>query len=514
MRVLFVLNKPERELEIMNKVIKWMVQEELQTTTKILDFHENQFISNILEFSPNIIFTFPFSAYPVSTPFYIIKYLLNCHIICFRTEGILNFNSEKHLKGLIGLDRYGSNIVDYELVWGNKAADLLSKGLVRHSIISSKERVKAFGYPNYECYFENNRLSTLDIPQKLRNRIQHYPREHILFFVTGFALADYTREDLIRAGDLFDVNNKNEFEYELAQKILLSEQTAQLRDLWIKTIIETAKKHSDVLFIIKSHPTENIVNARKGTDRYREFENYPNIVYFSEPVSIISVMQKCGIFFHYGSTTAAEAFLLKVPTVLVTSGGIMLDDLQWPTNRTIDIRDLPGLVNEQLTSPLQFKMVPDIEEILSGAFNIQKEHLSRRTPYLPSKDIAEFLLSLKDDTPQQISASDPYLTEAVKLQGKEAIHYLLNTGSRFYESQEYSSALKAFNNTLSLSNSIGLRIAGLHYARALCFLKNGNYDSAEKALLNELAIDPTHKESIDTLKAINTSQGLTNKQSL
>ena len=119
----------------------------------------------------------------------------------------------------------------------------------------------------------------------------------------------------------------------------------------------------------------------------------------------------------------------------------MLDDLRWPTNRTIDIRDLPGLVNEQLTSPLQFEMVPDIEEILSGAFNIQKEHLSRRTPYLPSKDIAEFLLSLKDDTPQQISASDPYLTEAVKLQGKEAIHYLLNTGSMFYQTQKFSPAL-------------------------------------------------------------------------
>ena len=69
MRVLFVLNKPERELEIMNNIIKWMVQDEPETTTTILDFHENQFISKILEFSPNIIFTFPFSAYPVSTRF-------------------------------------------------------------------------------------------------------------------------------------------------------------------------------------------------------------------------------------------------------------------------------------------------------------------------------------------------------------------------------------------------------------------------------------------------------------
>ena len=220
------------------------------------------------------------------------------------------------------------------------------------------------------------------------------------------------------------------------------------------------------------------------------------------------------MFFHYGSTTAAESYLLKIPSVLISAKKIEDRDLKLPSKKTINIFDLPDTVREHLTSPLKFEEIKEIEDILSGAFNINKEHLYKKTPYLPSKDIAEFLLSLKDDTPQQISASDPYLTEAVKLQGKEAIHYLLNTGSRFYESQEYSSALKAFNNTLSLSNSIGLRIAGLHYARALCFLKNGNYDLAEKALLNELAIDPTHKESIDTLKAINTSQGLTNKQSL
>ena len=34
MRVLFVLNKPERELEIMHKIIKWMVQKSLKQLPK------------------------------------------------------------------------------------------------------------------------------------------------------------------------------------------------------------------------------------------------------------------------------------------------------------------------------------------------------------------------------------------------------------------------------------------------------------------------------------------------
>ena len=86
------------------------------------------------------------------------------------------------------MDRYGSNIVDYELVWGNKAADLLAKGLVRHSIISSKERVKAFGYPNYECYFENNHLNMLDILKIEKQNTTLRQRTYFIFcnrFRTG-----------------------------------------------------------------------------------------------------------------------------------------------------------------------------------------------------------------------------------------------------------------------------------------------------------------------------------------
>ena len=514
MKVLFVLNKPERELEIMDKVINWMVQKEPETTIKILDFREDRFISKILEFSPNIIFTFPFTAYPVSAPFYIVKYLLNCYIVCFTTEGLLQFNSEKQIKSHIGFDQYGNNIADYELVWGKKVAESEAKELMKQNKISSLERVKAFGYPNYEPYFNDKDTATFDILPILKSKIDDYPKEKTLFFITGFAFADYKKEDIIRAGDMFDVNDKENFKCRLEKTMNIAKECATLRSLWIEKIIEIAETHPEVLIIVKSHPVENIMNTRIGIDRYEVFNNYRNIAYISELVRIIDIMPFSSVFFHYGSTTAAEAYLLKVPSVSITLKIIEDEYLKLPSTKAINIFDLPRFVNDHLTSPLQFEVVPDIEEILSGAFNIHKEHLSRRTPYLPSKDIAEFLLSLKDDTPQQISASDPYLTEAVKLQGKEAIHYLLNTGSRFYESQEYSSALKAFNNTLSLSNSIGLRIAGLHYARALCFLKNGNYDLAEKALLNELAIDPTHKESIDTLKAINTSQGLTNKQSL
>ena len=49
------------------------------------------------------------------------------------------------------------------------------------------------------------------------------------------------------------------------------------------------------------------------------------------------------------------------------------------------------------------------------------------------------------------------MAEAVKLQGQEAIHYLLNAGSKYFEAQIFVS-LKAFNNAISLSNSIGLQL--------------------------------------------------------
>lgn len=502
MRVLFVLNKPERELEIMHKIIKWMVQKEPETTTKILDFHEDRFISKILEFSPNIIFTFPFSAYPVSTPFYIVKYLLNCYIVCFRTEGVLNFNSEKHLKSLIGLDRYGNNIVDYELVWGKKAAEFIANGLLKQGKIDSQERVKDFGYPNYEPYFDSKRTDALDIPSQLKIKICNYSKQNTLFFVTGFAFADYTKEDIVRAGDLFDVNDKENFNNELEKIDHKVKECAKLRSLWIEKIIDIAETHPEALIIVKSHPTENILNVRIGIDQYQVFRQYCNIVYISESVRIIDIMPCCSVFFHYGSTTAAESYLLKVPTVLITSKNIDCDDLKWPPTCTVDIFDLPKLVKDHLLSPLQFERNQKIEDLLSNAFNVTNDHLLRKIPYLPSKDIADFLLSLKNDTPQQISASDTYLAEAVKLQGQEAIHYLLNAGSKYFEAQEYSSALKAFNNAISLSNSIGLRITGLHYACAMCFLKRNNLAFAEKELLAELSINPGHTQASEVLKSV------------
>src|SRR3972149_3880548 len=175
MRALFVLNKPEREFEIMNNIINWIVQKEPETTIKMLDFREDRFISKTLEYSPNIIFTFPFTAYPVSTPFYIVKYLLNCHIVCFTTEGLLNFNSEKQIKRHIGFDRYGNAIVDYELVWGKKVAESEAKELLKQDKISSLERVKDFGYPNYEPYFNDKDTAISNIPPILKVKIDDYP---------------------------------------------------------------------------------------------------------------------------------------------------------------------------------------------------------------------------------------------------------------------------------------------------------------------------------------------------
>ncbi len=513
MRVLFVLNKPERELETMDKIANWMVQKEPEITTKKLDFREKQFLSKILEFSPNIIFTFPFTAYTVSTPFYIVKYLLKCHIVCFTTEGLLNFNSEKQIKRQIGLDRYGKNIVDYELVWGEKVAEVEAKELLKQDKISSIERVKDFGYPKYEMYFNGKDTATFDIPPILKNKINDYPKEKTFFFVTGFAFADYTKEDIIRAGDMVDVNDKEYFECQLNKALNSAKEDATLRALWIEKIIEIAEIHPEVLIIVKSHPVENILNTRIGIDRYEVFKNYRNIVYISEPASIIDIMPVCSVFFHYGSTTAVEACLLKVPSVLITLNEINDEDLKLPFAKAISIFNLPDIVREHLVAPLKFEEIKDVEDILSGAFNITKEHLYKKALYLPSKDIANFLLSLKNDTPQQISDSDPYFKEAVMMRGKEAIHYLLHIGSRYFETQEFTSAITAFDKALLLAGISGLRTTGVHYARAMCLVKSGNSELAEKALLAELATNPNNNQAINLLKEIKTNS-LKNKHSV
>ena len=99
--------------------------------------------------------------------------------------------------------------------------------------IDSQERVKDFGYPNYEPYFDSKRTDALDIPSQLKIKICNYSKQNTLF-CDRFRLCRLHEEDIVRAGDLFDVNDKENFNNELEKIDHKVKECAKLRSLWMK----------------------------------------------------------------------------------------------------------------------------------------------------------------------------------------------------------------------------------------------------------------------------------------
>ena len=515
MNILLILNKPERELSIMNKLKTHILLNDADAVVDIIDFHDPDFLVRTLDFSPNVIVVFPFSAYPIAYLFYLIKFALDCHIVCFRTEGVLNFDSEQHVNSIMGFDKYGSTLVDYEIEWGGKASSIVADCLLKQGKISSKSRVIAFGYPNYEVYFNGDYSSKLIAHVRIRHIITNYPSERILFFVTGFAFADYEKEDIIRAGDLFDVTNKHEFQSALDKRLSDAKKCAALRKLWIKYILETAKNCPNSLIIVKSHPTENIIKNRSAIDHYESFNTCTNIIYISEQADISEIMPFCGIFFHYGSTSAAEAYFLKIPSVLITSEIIALDDIKWPATETIDITELPVFVQNHLASPIKFQNYDEIETILDGAFNIKRKHLSGEAIYQPSKDFASFLVSLKHESVQNISIADPHFDVAIKLYHRyfsKILEHLLSKGTSTFHEQNFQSSLSYYMKMHSISEIMGIVLFDIHYNCALCHIKLGNLKLAEDELMHECSINPNHKDALKLLLSIREKHATTLNQ--
>ena len=509
MNVLLIINKPERELSIMQKLKNQILLHDADAVVDMLNFSDPDLLIRTIDFSPNVIVIFPFSAYPIAYQFYLIKFALDCQIVCFRTEGVLSFESEQYVNRFIGFDKYGSTLVDYQLEWGEKASSIVADCLLKQGKISSTDRVIAFGYPNYEIYFNGDSFGKFVAHEKIRHLIANYPRERVLFFVTGFAFGDYEKDDIIRAGDLIDVTDKHQFQTALDKRVSDAKKCAIFRGLWIRYITDTARNNPEVLIIVKSHPTENNIRNESGVDHYESFNTFANIIYISEDADLSEIMPFCGIFFHYGSTSATEAYFLKVPSVLIASEFIASDDIVLPVTEIIDITELPIFVQNHLKSPLKFQHFDEMEAILDGAFNIKRKHLCGEAIYQPSKEIASFLVSLKNKSAQNIYSSDPHFITVIERYHSglnKIFEYLLAGGTRSFKEQNFQSSLSYFMKMIDISKISGIVLSNINYNIALCYYLLGNLHTAQTALMVELAVNPSHVEGLELLKKIEESE--------
>lgn len=434
MRIGIVLNKANRELPSMKRIRRWVEELGSGNHVLIVDFHDPRFHLDLLDFAPQAVLTFPFTSVGLSHPFAILKQTLGCFIVCLRCEGVINFDSPQQILWMAGMDRYSRSLVDYEIAWGPATARILKRVLLEQEKLTESSRVLEFGHAGLESFFEGAPGEQSRIPAQVLSRLRSRQPRDVVLFITGFQLANYTDRDLVLAGDIVRQDDP-EFESKFVEAVRGVERAFRFRAAWIEMVLRAAKENPGTLFVVKGHPIEAEQHLQSGVPSpYGVFDGVDNIVHFFDEVTIGDLLPHCGLFLHYGSTCASEAYLLGIPSVFVTSKEVYgsvtspspydFSDLGWPSSWRVDVVDGPALVHRHLNEGLpEGEGNEKMSKVMREVFAITGEHVSGARKYRPSRDIALFLLALEGRTPQRVEVDDPHLRQAVSACGLEMLQH-------------------------------------------------------------------------------------------
>lgn len=79
-------------------------------------------------------------------------------------------------------------------------------------------------------------------------------------------------------------------------------------------LYETIKSNKDTLFIFKQHPGEFVDNMDISRSWAQQFDN---VLFFQSEEPVSDIINVCDVWMVYDSTTCAEAWLLKKPTIVI-----------------------------------------------------------------------------------------------------------------------------------------------------------------------------------------------------
>jgi len=396
-RIAFILNKPNRELPIMNAIRREIAALAPETLTRVITY-DGRFMEEMLAFKPDVVLTFPMTSVTLAEPYYVFKHLFGTRVCCFRAEGIIDPSSPSSVANHVGYDRYGPALVDSEIFWGPGPARLIGEALLASRKLSSPRRIKCFGYPRLERYFGIAPApGAAELPAALATQLAEHGRARTVLVATGFHFANYTREMIFAAKDLDAENRCDEL-------LSIIEEVKRFRAAWIDGVRRAAADNPDLLFVLKKHPIER-------REDYRALESTANVLYVWQDVDIGDLIERAGVFFHYGSTSLADTYLARVPAVYVHSREAAcrnwFPDMGWPSALSVPADEIPAAVRAYRADRLRCdRQHPKVREVLEFNFNIREGD-----PYRPSRQIAQHLL--QDEPAQQPPASDPHKWRAL-----------------------------------------------------------------------------------------------------
>lgn len=396
-RILMVLNKPDREAPLMQRIAEAVLRLDPCAKIEIKSRLAPDFVNAAVRFRPSVILTFPLTGEGLSVPYLIIKNITNCRVICLRTEGLMNFSDPFNRDLYVGFDAYQYPLVDLELFWGPGMAEMVGMGLINMKKLESAEQIRVVGYNRLEPYFGG----TPDIREEEHPLLRHLAtldRQKVIIAVTGFHFADYTEADLFNARDLDAANN-------LPLLLAGVDACARFRADYAEMIARAARAAPDATFILKMHPLE------KNVRPYQEVcAGLQNVILVADPIPAEYIIPKAGLLVHYGSTCLVDAVLSEIPSVHVKFKEMppFYEDLSRESSFTMTSDEVPDLIARHLSSPIKFELTPRVQQELLRDFAI-----TIGEPYRPSQAIAEILV---EDTPAiPLPPDDPHLNRAMDL---------------------------------------------------------------------------------------------------
>ncbi len=392
MKIAIIYNKFEREYAsvtyLAQQIKKAVPEAEIFTAI----FHDENLLEKIIEFQPEVLFTFPLTAKSLAWYPYLAKVLFKCKILSYRVEGIIG-ETAADIYFHAGQENYGPHLIDCEIFWGTKQYAVISEELCRQKKLSSKKRTAVTGSLSYDLLINSHSI----LPEKIKKRIDSYKKENIFIFITGFHFSDYTDEDIFKAGDLINLSDPHIDEaYETLKKC--RDRSIIYRQRWIDGIIDVASSNPDCLIIVKPHPVEIEQHKDGIPDKYLDsFKQYTNILYIKESCSTEELIARSALIVHYGSTCLAAAYIYGTYSILSTADdlfetiknipyAVIYCNIGWPSHATTPITNISNFISinkHKFSSPSR---LANIDKILLDNFNFMQNEL-----YRPSKAIIEII---------------------------------------------------------------------------------------------------------------------------
>ena len=516
-RIAIIINHSERELESREAVAAHLKALDPSCRVEIIEFRAKDWKEQILELAPSVIMTFPFTALGIASPFYVFKDLFNCRIVTLRTEGIVKVDSADLYDWHIGQDHYGPTLCDYDIFWGPTPAHELGTRLVAVGKLFSVDRAIYTGYIPFEFYKSRNRGSDgNEIPERIRKAFETFPHSRTVLIATDFRIAEYTPEDILNAADWFDATAADA-EENFAESLRAVENGKICRDEWLTTIADTAKANPTALFIVKSHPIENIILRRRSYNPYEAIHDLPNVIHVQEKLHIGHLLKRAAAFYHYGSTANLEAYLCKVPSYYISMGAQrrskFFDFGEYSASQgSLEICDFPRHVAEHLQSTWRFNRLVANEEYLMDYFAVDIEHFDE---YEPSRQTAALLLRICDEPALSLDEKDPEYKCAWSSHAPGIITFLIEKVNQAINLKEAELGMVLLEEAANISRRWKIPVEKLHYILGTSLLNSGQIDKACEALETELKFFPNDQACRDLLQVIhNTPRNSNNRPPL